>query len=395
MSFRRRVGIALALAFVPSVLLACMWDFDTLEQERSRFPTVLELITGKFPRHSRAFYEWRIQDREHKLQGDPDNLAYIDDLAVAYDKIGQHARAIDIMQAAEKKNPRRYETEANLGTFYIHAGHFKKGLEHIDQALRLNANAHFGREKYQRLLVQYLLTRRHGGKLSLPLAAEQDPTSGKVFRKTFAAFLRDQHPAKRPDSADRQAAIKGVLGMMRFGQFDSPILLEALGSLLSDGPAYPHEDAKRLAARAYLQASYAVQDTATRQDYRALAAQVLEMQTMNRATMAPLPLGVLESSFKEELAEAQAWYETVERDEQTWIREGKNPEVEFTRKYYDEPRILTEEDEGPEPWPDRLMKAALVVGGFGLCLVMVTLFLVWRSLGRRPRRSTETVESLR
>ena len=42
---------------------ACVWDSDTLEQERSRYPTALELITGKFLRHTREFYEWRIRDR--------------------------------------------------------------------------------------------------------------------------------------------------------------------------------------------------------------------------------------------------------------------------------------------------------------------------------------------
>jgi hypothetical protein len=43
--------------------LACLWDSDTSQMERLRFPGVLEIITGKFVRHSRAYYEWRIGDR--------------------------------------------------------------------------------------------------------------------------------------------------------------------------------------------------------------------------------------------------------------------------------------------------------------------------------------------
>jgi hypothetical protein len=46
---------------LPAVAVACLWDVDTLRMERSRFPSVLELITGKFLRHSPEFYRWRIR----------------------------------------------------------------------------------------------------------------------------------------------------------------------------------------------------------------------------------------------------------------------------------------------------------------------------------------------
>lgn len=35
--------------------LACLWDSDTLQMERLRFPGVLEIITGKFVHHSPAY----------------------------------------------------------------------------------------------------------------------------------------------------------------------------------------------------------------------------------------------------------------------------------------------------------------------------------------------------
>src|SRR5262249_53360047 len=156
-------SLALAALFVPSAALACLWDYDTLMMERSRFPDTLELITGKFLRHSPEFYEWRIRDRLGKLQSDPENLAYYDDLAVAYEKTGQRDKAIETMRAKDYKRPGLYETEANLGTFHIHAGRLEEGLEHIGRALRINPDAHFGREKYQRLLVEYVLDRRRQG----------------------------------------------------------------------------------------------------------------------------------------------------------------------------------------------------------------------------------------
>jgi len=54
----RALLTAAALLGLPAAAVACLWDYDTLKQERARFPSTLELITGKFLRHSPEFYEW-------------------------------------------------------------------------------------------------------------------------------------------------------------------------------------------------------------------------------------------------------------------------------------------------------------------------------------------------
>ena len=61
----------------------------------------------------------------------------------------------------------------------------------------------------------------------------------------FEGFLAAKSGAEYLALPDAQAAVNGVLGMMRFGKHDSPILYEALGDLLS-GPMHTI-DAKRLA----------------------------------------------------------------------------------------------------------------------------------------------------
>ena len=86
--------VVASLLGLSSVAVACMWDYDTIRMERTRFPGTLELITGKFLRHSPEFYEWRIANRLKRLETDPTNVAWLDDLAVAYDKTGQHDQAI-------------------------------------------------------------------------------------------------------------------------------------------------------------------------------------------------------------------------------------------------------------------------------------------------------------
>src|SRR5439155_14098368 len=97
-----RVALVVVVALVPSAALACRWDYDTIKMERARFPSTLELITGKFLRHSTEFYEWRIRDRLKKLESYPDDARLLDDLAAAYDKTGQHEKAIETMLRQEK-----------------------------------------------------------------------------------------------------------------------------------------------------------------------------------------------------------------------------------------------------------------------------------------------------
>src|ERR671912_348921 len=90
---RRLLSLAL-LTLIPTASHACLWDYDPLKQERARFPDALEIITGKFLRHSPEFYEWRIRDRLKKLDSDPRKVGYLDDLAAASEKKSQHTKAI-------------------------------------------------------------------------------------------------------------------------------------------------------------------------------------------------------------------------------------------------------------------------------------------------------------
>ncbi len=319
---------------------ACLWDLDTLLMERQRFPSALELITGKFLRHSEAFYRWRIQDRLTRIAAEPGNLALYDDLAAAHEKTGDAGNAIAVMLVKERLQPGKYETYANLGTFLAHSGDLENGAKVIDMAIQINPDAHFGREIYQKLLVEYVLSKGEGTSPRLPLndAAREEPPSMFSGKHGFAKFIE----GKAPGGAK---AVKGVLGMMRFGRHDSPVLLEALGDLLigKDGPygaRKTNEDAKQLAARAYLRASFGVKDPAAKRGYRRLAEMPLMMQ--QDAKGRPMKLAALEESLLGELDKARQWYAGVERDEAEWIAKGLDPEREFDRKYYSRERARGE-----------------------------------------------------
>ena len=389
------VSVLLA-SLIPSVAVACLWDYDTIKMERARFPDTLELITGKFLRHSPEFYQWRIADRLKRLEADPSNPSLLDDLAVAYDKTGQHDKAIETALRTELAHPGRYETAANLGTIYLHAGHFEEGLTHIGRALRINPDAHFGREKYQRLLAEYVLPRREDGRPRLPLAtvtvypsADPDSPSAREvgMADTFADFLRDKAPDGRLGRDEVDAAVRGVLGMMKFGKHDSPVLLEALGTLLTHGGGGdPTHDAKLLAARAYLRASYEAPDGPARVAYRGMAAAALRLQTPRRDKMGQVSLEQVEADFQRELSEARGWYTELREKEVTWVRSGQNPEAEFDKLHDAAPEMSGMDVRDPMSADERmkyqLLAAAIIVVVAVLAVVVGGVILVWRRLRR-------------
>lgn len=363
--FKKTISLIVFLICIlpPIAIFACIWDYDTIKMERARFPSALELITGKFLRHSTEFYQWRISDRLKKLEKDPTNVTLLDDLAVAYDKTGQHDKAIETTQNTEKIKPGRYETSANLGTFYFHAGKLEEGLPYIKKALTINPDAHFGREFYQLALVEYLLHQRKNDPLKLPLADVTYPENSKsgseiYINNTFENFLKKRLHPKKIKQGEKESemgqeglpvedirfsesltteetnkAIKGILGMMRFGSYNSPILLEALGSILSPPSFTNMHDAKLLACRAYLKASYEIPDGPARIAYQKMALAALAMQWGSEQ------LENIEPLFKKELEEAQIWYAKLRENELSWIREGKNPEVEFDKLYDADPEL--------------------------------------------------------
>jgi tetratricopeptide (TPR) repeat protein len=228
----QRVSIWIALAiFMLAAASACEWDYDTLQMERQRFPGTLELVTGKFLRHSKEFYQWRIEDRKGRIAKDPTNLALYDDLAVAYDKTDQQSLAIETILKKEELSPGLYETYANLGTFHIHAGNLEEGVKHLKRAIEINPEAHFGREIYQQLLVEYVISKQVDGAATLPLVGKEFSSFQSGFADfVFKARQTPDNPEAKAEEA--KAALKGVLGMLRFGNFQHPILLEAAGDLL-------------------------------------------------------------------------------------------------------------------------------------------------------------------
>ncbi len=367
--------LLIAMTFIlPSFAMACYWDYDTLMQERSRFPIALELITGKFPRHTKEFYEWRVKDRQKKIAATGPTPELLDDLAVAFDKIGDHDQAIKTMELAEQKFPGRYETASNLGTFYFLGNRLEAAIPQIERALQINPDAHFGREKYQLLLGKYVLSKQEDGKTILPLA--QFDKDGGIHQDGFRYFIVKDLPYEE-QSQEAQRAAKGVLGMMRFANYESPILLEALADLLAEKVQINGN--QQLAARAFLQAAYVTADQPELSaKYRVRATHVLQQQMGGSGQNGQMQLSDLEPLFQKELADAKDWYKTLASDEQGWLATSPDPDAAYSVKYASDPEVP---DLVPRVWFRNpieraiLLLAVVVTAGLFLATFILVRFL--------------------
>ena len=346
-----------------SVAQACLWDSDTLAMERRRFPLALEVIAGKFLRHSTAYYQWRVQDRQRKIEIAATHDLY-GDLAVAFEKLGDTDSAIRAMEEKQARFPNQgeYQSAANLGTFLIHAGRLEEGLAKIEKALELNPDAHFGRERYQKFLVEYVLASRRDGQVFLPLGTQRDAD----LLPGFAGYLLDESAHGDRSQLPIREAIKGILGMMRFGQHESPVLFEVLGDLLL-AAGYP-DDSKRLATRAYLRAAQTAEEPAVKAAYRSLAEKAIDMQS-GRRNWEQLPLTELEAQLHREVADAEAFVSQIAADEAAWIAAGLDVDQAFADKYFQTPSVELPKSQSKR----RQVISLLFVGLLSFTLVLMII----------------------
>ena len=338
--------------FLSSIFIfPCGWDWDTIQMEKQEFPTVHELITGKFLRHSPELYYWRIMNRTALLKKYPDSLHYYDDLAMAYDKTGDSKKAIETMLKKDEWKKDQYETWANLGLFYMHNGEMQKGVDAVKKALKINPNAHFGRERYQLYMGEYILSRTKDGAVQLPLAQKGQ---SNFYDFLYEKYMKGKISAGSKKERELSLAIKGVSGMMTFANYKSPVLLEALADLLMKTNSVG--GAGHLGSRAYLKASFEIGDEKIKKAYYDKASvsreysygpeRIYNRENKDSATYMMNPdkgnvlyrMDQLEIALKLEVQSAEIWYDSIRRNELKWLKEKKNLDSMFAITYYKDPK---------------------------------------------------------
>jgi hypothetical protein len=110
------------------------------------------------------------------------------------------------------------------------------------------------------------------------------------------------------------------------------------------------------------------------------------MQTPADRLRGQVTLAQVEADFQKELAEGQAWYADLREKELGWIRDGKNPEVEFDKLYDADPAVSgmdVEDPLSPDERLDRAIRIALVVLAVGAVAVLVAVVLIARAVLKR------------
>lgn len=247
----------LAIALAAASVSPCLWDSDTLDTELRGLPEAFDLVIGRWHRHSDAYYT----DRVTKLGAKPKlELADYDDLAVAYEHLDKREAAIEAMArkaealAATPDSEHQYRYHANLGTFYAHAGRFDEALAELRTAVGINPDAHFGRERFQIDLIEYVAAAskddvlwrarsflRHSDYYMQFVIGSEQIRAKPIRWGSYEG--EDGKPVSYPTKwetyegwngtrkLDWDAAHKAVCGMLRFGGLEGAELYRALGEL--------------------------------------------------------------------------------------------------------------------------------------------------------------------
>ena len=215
--------------------LGCLWDSDTLDDELRGLPDPFYAAIGRWWRHDEAYYRARIDRLPAVLARNADDLAAADDLAVAYDRLGQHDAALTVLAGKEQALARRddaehrYRLHANRGTVLAHAGRHAEALVELDRALAINPQAHFDRERYQVHLVHYYLAARERPELW----AQSNCLEHAGMALPMGVIRRERLSGSGTSMTDAQLsnARAAFLGILRFGGTEAAEVYRTLGDL--------------------------------------------------------------------------------------------------------------------------------------------------------------------
>jgi tetratricopeptide (TPR) repeat protein len=149
--------MTILMAFVAHDLArACIWDSDTLSDEKKHSPTLAAAIIS--PETMQADVK-ALRARIEKLRAVPNESdpAWWSDWSGAYLRLGEAAEAVKILEPLTNRFATNYAIHANLGTAYHLLGRYAEAEREIARDLEINPDAHFGLEKYHLALLEYLM----------------------------------------------------------------------------------------------------------------------------------------------------------------------------------------------------------------------------------------------
>ena len=160
--------VGLLSILLPTTILACLWDRDTLRDETSIAPDLFDLITGQFPHHGDGYYHQRVKKLKREIngggiklfkrKGPPKNDKVFgdrNDLAVAYIRLREFTKAEEILRQNLAQKPGDYFTLSNLGVLEKKRGNYKAAAIYIEKALAIRPEGHLGIGDWYLKMIQH------------------------------------------------------------------------------------------------------------------------------------------------------------------------------------------------------------------------------------------------
>jgi hypothetical protein len=219
-------------------------DSDALAIQAKKLPDVVRVITGRFERNPPLYYQMRVDRVKAELQKNPRQWGLYDDIAVALDRLHRDDEALKWIEKKRSILPPYNRTNlplkeawyryyANVGTFRVHrwlkngakkqtSSELVQAQSEIRHATQIKPNAHFGRETYQLMAMEWLYAVKHDG-------------STDTLDQYLAGADGWEDSYQQPSSAlpHRKAAIEGLSGLIVLGAaWESPDVFRALSYAL-------------------------------------------------------------------------------------------------------------------------------------------------------------------
>lgn len=377
---------AVACSLLAGVAHGCLWDRDTLAAEAKGLPGITEIITGRFDRFPPLFYEMRLERVTAAIVSDPDNLGLYDDAGVACDRLGRSDEAIVwmerkllVMDRLESEGAdvgeHRYRYLANLGTFLVHrwlkSGSDREDLTDVERsreliaaAIELNPDAHFWRERYQLLAIDWLLD------------PPQDVGTGRTLLHLIPEYRfmdrgTSNFTLKKLGYSD---SIEGLSGLIALGNaWQSPEVYTALAFTMAD------EGLHVLATLCMIR----VQDLNLRETGNELPEKYADFELMipGHAMILDGYTEVLRAYYVDASEEASDWVDTRNQYAMDRLERGVHPDTHSG--FWDE---WIEPSSAPD-FPSMttlshnpLVGAFLALAGVGFVAILLISGLIWLAI---------------
>lgn len=374
------------LLLFPVSAFACLNDRDSdkLINEGRRLPDVVRVTTGRFERNPPLFYQMRIERETKEIAVHPDHLSLYDDVAVAYDRLGNDDAAIDWIERKHRRlhgdpkvGPQHedwYRYYANVGTFHAHhwlrsgqlssgpLGEMEQARDAIAKAIEIKPDAHFGREKYQLLALEWIIAKRQKPE-------DTGELEGYLTEKLGISFFPESD-AKQKQEVDK--AITGLMGLVVLGNaWESIDIFATLAKLVDwrrEQKLAHFADLRQIellkAGKNFLFPNTAVSTNRY-------------IDHLYNARPFATNIGNVEEKFTELRAEAESWQQARTAYMLVRLKAGRHPDTDstFWKDYHPVPAPSLEIPESKE-WRGNFMNWMLYHTSWGIPVLLLVIYVL-------------------